>query len=157
MPTMKGSLAGLAIAASASPSFGRSADNRNTNSAREAAIHGCSVEASKCSNTMWQASQFHAYSNCMIDHGQRPDALPAAGLRAARPASGPTQRKVGACMRKNISFTVAATIFGLGMMVWATSAVVATQAGVTRPPVGASTYVVISNLYLPIHVLDEIY
>jgi hypothetical protein len=60
-------------------------------------------------------------------------------------------------MRKNISFTVAATILGVGMMVWATCAVVATQAGVARPPVGASAYVVISNSYLPIHVLDEIY
>ena len=60
-------------------------------------------------------------------------------------------------MRKNISFTVAATILGLGMMLWAKSAVVATQVDVVRPPVGASAYVVISNSYLPIHVLDEIY
>ena len=57
-------------------------------------------------------------------------------------------------MRKNISFTVAATIFGLGMMLWAKSAVVATQ---LRPPVGTSAYVVISNSYLPIQVLDETY
>jgi hypothetical protein len=72
MPTMQGTLARLAIAASASPSFGCPADNRNTNSAREAAIHDCSVEASTRSNTMWQTGQFHAYSNCMIEHGQRP-------------------------------------------------------------------------------------
>ena len=41
-------------------------------------------------------------------------------------------------MRKNISFTVAATILGLSMMLWAKSAVVATQVDVVRPPVGAS-------------------
>jgi hypothetical protein len=76
MSTIKGTLAGLAlglaIAASASPSLGRPADNRNTNSARDAAIHDCSAGASKWSNTMWQTSQLHAYSNCMIEHGQRP-------------------------------------------------------------------------------------
>ncbi|MEA3070502.1 MAG: hypothetical protein QOD29_1948 [Alphaproteobacteria bacterium] len=76
MPMIKETLAGLAlglaIAASASPSLGRPADNRNTNSARDAAIHDCSAGASKWSNTMWQTSQFHAYSNCMIEHGQRP-------------------------------------------------------------------------------------
>ena len=86
--------------------------------------------------------------------GSDPDALLAAGLRASRPTSGPNSGKVGAHMRKNISFTVAATIFGLGMMLWAKSAVVATQ---LRPPVGTSAYVVISNSYLPIQVLDETY
>jgi hypothetical protein len=60
-------------------------------------------------------------------------------------------------MRMNISFTVAATIFGVGMMLWAKSAVVATQADVVRPPVRTSAYVVISNSYLPIQVLDETY
>jgi hypothetical protein len=60
-------------------------------------------------------------------------------------------------MRKNISFTISATIFGLGMMLWARSAVVATHADVIRPPVGTSAYVVISNSYLPIQVLEETY
>ena len=60
-------------------------------------------------------------------------------------------------MRNNINFTVAATIFGLGMMLWAKSAVVASQTGVARPPVGTSANVVISNSYLPIQVLDETY
>src|ERR1700730_3664276 len=86
--------------------------------------------------------------------GSDPDALLAAGLRASRPTSGPNSGKVGAHMRKNISFTVAATIFGLGMMLWAKSAVVATQ---LRPPVGTSAYVVISNSYLPIHVLEALH
>ena len=43
------------------------------------------------------------------------------------------------------------------MMLWAKSAVVASQADVARPPVGASAYVVISNSYLPIQMLDETY
>jgi hypothetical protein len=60
-------------------------------------------------------------------------------------------------MRKNISFTVAATILGLSMMLWAKSAVVASQADVARPPVGTSANVVISNSYLPIQALDETY
>jgi hypothetical protein len=60
-------------------------------------------------------------------------------------------------MRKNISFTVAATILGLSMVLWAKSAVVASQVGVARPPVGTSASVVISNSYLPIQVLDETY
>jgi hypothetical protein len=89
--------------------------------------------------------------------GSDPDALLAAGLRASRPTSGLNSGKVGAHRRKNISFTVAATIFGLGMMLWAKSAVVASQADVARPPVGTSANVVISNSYLPIQVLDETY
>jgi hypothetical protein len=60
-------------------------------------------------------------------------------------------------MRKNISFTVAATIIGLGMTLWAQSAVVATQAHVVRRPVGTSAYVLVSNSYLPIQVLEETY
>jgi hypothetical protein len=68
------------------------------------------------------------------------------------PRADRTHAKIGAHMRKNISFTVAATIFGLGMMLW-----VATRADVLRPPVGTSAYVVISNSYLPIQVLDETY
>ena len=70
--TLAGLALGLAIAAAASPSLGRPADNWDTNSARDAAIHDCSMAASKWSNTMWQTSQFHAYSNCMMEHGQRP-------------------------------------------------------------------------------------
>jgi hypothetical protein len=72
-------------------------------------------------------------------------------------ASGPNSDKVGAHGRKNISFTVAATILGLGMMLWAKAAVVASQAEVARPTVGTSANVVISNSYLPIQVLDETY
>ena len=58
---------------------------------------------------------------------------------------------------KNISFTVAATIIGLSMLLWAKSAAVATQADVVRPQVVTSPYVVMSNSYLPIQVLDETY
>ncbi len=53
-------------------------------------------------------------------------------------------------MRKHISFTIAATVFGLAMIFWARSAVVATNADVVRPAVGLSPYVVMSDSYLPI-------
>ena len=66
-------------------------------------------------------------------------------------------RELGAATRKNISFTVAATIFALGMMLWAGSAVVATQADVAKPLIGPSPHLVMSNSYLPIRVLDETY
>jgi hypothetical protein len=62
---------GLAIAGLASPSFAQRSENR-TDPARDAAIHDCSVKASKWSNTMWQTSQFAAYANCMVEHGQQP-------------------------------------------------------------------------------------
>jgi hypothetical protein len=60
-------------------------------------------------------------------------------------------------MRKHISFTIAATIIGLAMIFWAKSVVVATNADAVRPAVGLSPYVVMSNSYLPIQVLDEVY
>jgi hypothetical protein len=60
-------------------------------------------------------------------------------------------------MRKHISFTVAATILGLAMALWAKSAVVATHAEVVRPAVGLTSYVVRSTSYLPIQQLDETY
>ena len=62
---------GLAVATVASPSFAQRTENHN-DKARDAAIHECSVQAQKWSNTMWQTSQFAAYSNCMMEHGQRP-------------------------------------------------------------------------------------
>jgi hypothetical protein len=75
MLTMKRTLAGLAlglaVAGLASPSFAQRSENR-TDRARDAAIHDCSVKASKWSNTMWQTQQFTVYSNCMTEHGQQP-------------------------------------------------------------------------------------
>jgi hypothetical protein len=75
MRTRKNTLAalalGLAVAGLASPSFGQRAENPN-NTARDTAIHECSVKASKWSNTMWQTQQFVVYSNCMAEHGQQP-------------------------------------------------------------------------------------
>jgi hypothetical protein len=62
---------GLAIASAATPSFAQRADHRGA-PARDAAIHDCSVQASKWSNTMWQTEQFAVYSNCMAGHGQQP-------------------------------------------------------------------------------------
>jgi hypothetical protein len=60
-------------------------------------------------------------------------------------------------MRKHTSFAVAATIIGLAMIAWAESSVVATHDDTVRPQVGLSPYVVMSNSYLPIRVLEEAY
>jgi hypothetical protein len=60
-------------------------------------------------------------------------------------------------MRKHTSFAMAATIMALAMIFWAKSSVVATNADIVRPKVGLSPYVVMSNSYLPIQVIDEVY
>jgi hypothetical protein len=60
-------------------------------------------------------------------------------------------------MRKHASFAIAATIMALAMIFWARSSVVATNADIIRPKVGLSPYVVMSNPYLPIQVIDEVY
>jgi hypothetical protein len=41
------------------------------NPLRSAAIHDCSVEASKYSFYVWQTAQFAVYGTCMAKHGQR--------------------------------------------------------------------------------------
>ena len=63
--------AGLMVVGATTSAFAQKADHRD-NAARDAAIHECSVKASKWSNTMWQTQQFAVYSNCMIEHGQQP-------------------------------------------------------------------------------------
>jgi hypothetical protein len=40
-------------------------------SPREAAIHECSVKASKYSFSTWQTTQFAVYGTCMYDRGQQ--------------------------------------------------------------------------------------
>jgi hypothetical protein len=60
-------------------------------------------------------------------------------------------------MRKNITFAIVATIMGLSMIVWAKSSVVTTHAEVIRPKAGSSPYVVMSNSYLPIQLIEEVY
>jgi hypothetical protein len=60
-------------------------------------------------------------------------------------------------MRKHTSFAMAATIMALAMIFWAKASVVATNADVVRPKVGLSPYAVMSNSYLPIQVIDEVY
>jgi hypothetical protein len=60
-------------------------------------------------------------------------------------------------MRKHTSFAIAATIMGLAMIFWAKASVVATNADFARPKVALSPYVVMSNSYLPIQVIDEVY
>jgi hypothetical protein len=60
-------------------------------------------------------------------------------------------------MRKHFSLAMAATIMALAMVFWAKSSVVATDADIPRPKVGLSPHTVMSNPYLPIQVLDEVY
>jgi uncharacterized membrane protein (UPF0127 family) len=74
---------------------------------------------------------------------------------AANHSRGP--RKSEANMRKHISFAMAATMMALAMIFWARSGVVANNTDVVRPKVGMSSYVVMSNSYLPIQVIDEVY
>ena len=61
----------LAIAGAATPSFAQRSDRRG-NTGRDAAIHHCSVKASKWSNEQWQTYQFAVYSTCMVEYRQRP-------------------------------------------------------------------------------------
>jgi hypothetical protein len=60
-------------------------------------------------------------------------------------------------MRKHASFAVATAIVALAMIFWAKSSVVATHAEVARPKAGLSPYVVMTNSYLPIQLLEEAY
>ncbi len=39
-------------------------------SARDAAIHDCSVKANKWSNSGWETTQLAVYGTCMAEHGQ---------------------------------------------------------------------------------------
>jgi hypothetical protein len=60
-------------------------------------------------------------------------------------------------MRKHTSFAIAAAIMVLAMIFWAKSSVVATNADAVRPKVGLSPYVLMSNPYLPIQVIEQVY
>ena len=59
-------------------------------------------------------------------------------------------------MRKHITFTTATVALALAMMVWAKAAVVASHNAPIRPSGGHEPYV-ISNSYLPVHALEEVY
>ena len=39
---------------------------------RDAAVHDCSVEASKWGMSTWQSTQIITYGECMTEHGQPP-------------------------------------------------------------------------------------
>jgi hypothetical protein len=71
MLTMKPALVGLALALSvaalATPSLAKTREDRG--SAREQAIHECSVRAGKYSNTKEQTMQFYDWRACMGEHG----------------------------------------------------------------------------------------
>ena len=59
-------------------------------------------------------------------------------------------------MRKRIGFAVAAVIIALALLLIRTS-VVATHADTDRPKGVGSPYIVTSNPYLPIQVLEQAY
>jgi hypothetical protein len=44
--------------------------NPSGDTSREAALHDCSVEASKWSFSAWQSTQLTVYRDCMGEHGQ---------------------------------------------------------------------------------------
>jgi hypothetical protein len=48
----------------------QSSGARNSESARDAAVHDCSVEASKWSMNNWQSTQIVVFGGCMTDRGQ---------------------------------------------------------------------------------------
>ena len=48
----------------------QSQSSEQQTSPRDAAIHECSVKASKYSFSTWQTTQFAVYGTCMNDHGQ---------------------------------------------------------------------------------------
>ena len=60
-------------------------------------------------------------------------------------------------MRKHISFAATAAFLAVAMIVCIKSAVLATNAGAVRPPVGLSWSIPGSSSYLPIHTLEEVY
>ena len=49
----------------------QSQSSEKQTSPREAAIHDCSVKASKYSFSAWQTTQFAVYGTCMNEHGQQ--------------------------------------------------------------------------------------
>src|SRR6476620_8993625 len=67
------------------------------------------------------------------------------------------QLSQGGHMRKHISFTATAVFLAVAMIVCIKSTVLATNAGVVRPPAGLSWPIPGSSSYLPIHTLEEVY
>jgi hypothetical protein len=71
MLAMKSALVGLAlglsVAALASPGLAKTREDRD--SAREKAIHECSMRSGKISNTNQQILQFYDWRACMGEHG----------------------------------------------------------------------------------------
>jgi hypothetical protein len=60
-------------------------------------------------------------------------------------------------MRKHAGFAMAAVLMALGAILLVRSSVLATQADIARPKVRQPPYVVMSNPYLPIHAMEEVY
>ena len=60
-------------------------------------------------------------------------------------------------MRKHAGLAMAAVLMALGAALLVRSSVLATHADVARPKVRQPPYTVMSNPYLPIHVMEEAY
>jgi hypothetical protein len=66
---LPGIVLGLAVAAAASPSLAQRAEQRMDGN-RERAIHDCSVEAGKYTQSTAATPQLNTYRSCMMQHGQ---------------------------------------------------------------------------------------
>ena len=60
---------GLAVTAFASPSSAQSEEH--ISAARAAAVHECSVRASKYNEYTWGNNEIFVYDTCMAEHGQK--------------------------------------------------------------------------------------
>jgi hypothetical protein len=59
----------------AGESFGQSIDmmgDTQVDAKRAAALHDCSVAASKYNFSTWQTAQFATFGTCMMNHGETP-------------------------------------------------------------------------------------
>jgi hypothetical protein len=68
-PALVGLALGLSLAALASPGLAKTREDRDSASAREKAIHECSMRSGKISNTNQQILQFYDWRACMGEHG----------------------------------------------------------------------------------------
>jgi hypothetical protein len=68
---LAGPALGFAITAVASPSFAQKSENHNSAAARAAAIHECSVLASRYVEHTWGDTEIDQYRACMAAHGQK--------------------------------------------------------------------------------------
>jgi len=67
--TLGALLLGLAVAATASPSFAQRAEQEGMDSTRARAVNDCSKESNKMTQYTWGVTQLNMYRSCMTQHG----------------------------------------------------------------------------------------